>query len=147
MRLWLREGRPLADLSITAANVKAGGATCLPQVVQFGETMTAGQSTYLKASDQKYWKADANVTAAEAKATAVVLVGAAGDAYGVIATGPVIIGATVANGMAYIVSTTAGGIAPVSDFAGYTGAFEQHLGYGVGTTIIDVKPHTTGATN
>ena len=61
--------------------------------------------------------------------------------------GYVIIGATVTNGMAYIVSTTAGGIAPVSDYSGYSGAFQQHLGYGVGTTILAVDPFTTGSTN
>jgi hypothetical protein len=136
----------MADLSITAANVKAGGTSCIPTLVQFGETMTAGQSAYLNSADGKYYKADADAAGKQA-GTAVVLVGAAGDAYGVIANGYVIIGATVTNGMAYIVSATAGGIAPVGDFSGYSGATQQHLGYGVGTTILDVRPYATGATN
>lgn len=137
----------MADLSITAANVKAGGSTCRSQTVQFGETMTAGQSTYLNGSDGKYWKADSNLSAAAAQGVAVVMIGAAADAYGLIGTGPIIIGAAVTNGVPYIVSTTAGGIAPASDFAGYTGSWQQHLGYAISATVIDVKPLTTGATN
>jgi hypothetical protein len=138
----------MADLSITAANVKIKGSDAVTKIVQFGETMTAGQSTYLKPSDQKYWKADANASAEAAAASAVVLIGAAGDAYGVIGTGgPIDVGATLTVGVPYIVSTTAGGIAPASDFSGYSGAFQTHLGYATATSTIYLKPYVTGAAN
>lgn len=138
----------MADLSITAANVKIKGVDTALRVVQFGETMTAGQSTYLKTSDSKYWKADANVSLEAASARGVVITGAAGDAYGVIAeSGPVDVGATLTVGVPYIVSTTAGGIAPASDFAGYTGSFLQHLGYATATGTLILRPYATGAAN
>lgn len=138
----------MADLSITAASVKIKGSDAITKIVQFGETMTAGQSTYLKPSDQKWWKADANASAEAAAAKAVVLVGAAGDAYGVICEGgPMDLGATLTVGVPYIVSTTAGGIAPASDFAGYSGSFLTHLGYATATGTIYLKPYVTGATN
>lgn len=138
----------MSDLSITAANVKVRGATTLTKIVQFGETMTAGQSTYLKLSDQKYWKADANGSVDTAAASAVVLVGAAGDAYGVIVErGPMDLGATLTVGVPYIVSTTAGGIAPASDFSGYSGSWLTHLGYATAANSIDIRPFVTGASN
>jgi hypothetical protein len=138
----------MADLSITAANVKIKSATTRTKIVQFGETMTAGQPAYLKSTDLKYWKADANASAAAAAALGVVLVGAAGDAYGVIVdSGAMDLGATLTVGVPYIVSTTAGGIAPASDFAGYTGSFLTHLGYATSTSSIDIRPFVTGAAN
>lgn len=136
----------MADLSITAANVAVGNASTRTKIVQFGETVTNGQSVYLKASDGKYWKADVNASSEAAAAEGVVLVGAAGDAYGaIVIEGQIIIGATVTNGLGYGVSATAGGIAPDSDFAGTTGGFQRHLGHGIGTTKIDIRPKTTGA--
>lgn len=138
----------MADLSITAANVKVKSATTRTKIVQFGETMTAGQATYLKSSDQKYWKADANASAEAAAASGVVLVGAAGDAYGVIVEGGAMdLGATLTVGVPYIVSTTAGGIAPASDFSGYSSSYLTHLGYATSTSSIDIRPLVTGAAN
>lgn len=138
----------MADLSITAANVKAGGSNCRTRLVQFGETVTAGQSVYQSTADTKYYKADANASSTAAAATAIVLTGAASDAYGVVAyEGDVIIGATTTNGVPYIVSTTAGGIAPASDFSGYSGSYLQHIGYAISSTVIRLNFFTTGATN
>lgn len=138
----------MADLTITAANVHIQSSTTRTRIVQFGEAMTPGQSTYLNGATQKYLKADANASAAQAAATGVVLVGAAIDAYGVIVeSGPMDLGATLTVGVPYVVSTTAGGIAPASDFAGYTGAFLTHLGYATAADSIDIRPHVTGASN
>ncbi len=110
--------------------------------------MTAGQSTYLKSSDSKYWKADANASSAASAAKGVVIVGASSDAYGVVAeSGPIDVGATLTVGVPYIVSTTAGGIAPASDFSGYSGSFLQHLGYATSTSTLDLRPYATGAAN
>lgn len=60
--------------------------------------------------------------------------------------GPITIGATVTKGLGYGVSATAGGVAPDSDFASTTGGFQRHLGHAISTTVIYVKPKTTGAT-
>ena len=138
----------MADLSITAANVKVKGANAVLRVQQFGETMTAGQATYLKSTDNKWWKSDANASAEAANAKGVVMIGAAGDAYGVIAeSGPIDVGATLTVGVAYIASTTAGGIAPAADFTGYSGSFLTHLGYATSTSTLDLRPYSTGAAN
>jgi hypothetical protein len=52
----------MADITITAANVKAGSSATRVQLVQAGEAITQGQPTYL-ASDGKYYQTDANDTA------------------------------------------------------------------------------------
>lgn len=136
----------MADLSITAANVHVHGSSTQIRTVQFGETMTAGMSAYLKSSDQKFWKADANGSIATAEAKGVVLVGAAADAYGVIVEkGLMDVGATLTVGVPYIVSTAAGAIAPAPDWAGYTGSWQNHLGYATATDTLDVQPRLTGA--
>lgn len=138
----------MADLTVTAANVAVGSSTTKVRVVQFGETMTAGMGCYLKTSDSKWWKADADLTTLESTTQfAIVLTGASGDAYGAIVyEGPIIMGATVANGMAYIASETAGGIAPVSDFSAMTTVKEFVFGFGISTAQIYVDPSVPGAT-
>ena len=137
----------MADITVTAANVHIYGGAII-EVVQFGEAMTAGQSTYQLSSDLKYYKADTDASAAAAAAKGVVITGAATGAYGVICnSGAIDVGATLTVGVPYIVSATAGGIAPAPDFAGYTGAFEQHLGYASAADTLVLAPATTGATN
>lgn len=138
----------MADLTITAANVAAGGSTMQSRNVQLGENITAGQCAYLKTSDGKWWKLDADLTSLDSDTQmGILLTGGSADGYAIVVTeGPMIMGATVANGMAYIASETAGGIAPVSDWSGMTTAKEFHLGYGISTTQIYVKPLVTGAT-
>lgn len=140
----------MADISVTAANVHVydGART---DIVQVNETVTAGQSVY-PGSDGKWRKTEADdaETSAGAVSTsppAIVLVGAAADGYAVIVRkGPMDVGATLTVGTAYIVSATSGGIAPAADFAGYTGAWQVHLGYASTTSRLEVNPFFTGAT-
>lgn len=137
----------MADYSITAANVHIYEGVRQPPVVQFGETMTPGMSCYLKASDSKWWKADANGTElSDSTRLAVVVVGAAADAYGlVVEYGPIDLGTTLTVGVPVIVSTTAGGIAPVTDWSGYSTSFQYHLGYATAADTLFVRPYKTGA--
>lgn len=108
----------MADLTITAANVKVKGSTTTVQLVQVGETVTQGQSGYLKSSDSKYWKADADLSAEAAAATGIFMTPAATDGYALIATGgPIDIGATLTQGEIYVVSGTAGGVCPEADLS------------------------------
>jgi hypothetical protein len=132
----------VADLTITAANVGRGGATTeIQQNCQFGEAMTQGQSTYLS-TDNKWYKADADTSSAS-MAKGVVMTPASTNGYGDIAlSGPIAIGATVAVGQVYVVSTTAGGIAPYADLG--TGDFVTILGVADTTSTINLSINATG---
>lgn len=132
----------MADLSITAANVAVGGSELQYAFIQFGEAVTQGQSVYLKASDGKYWKADADAVET-AEGQGLVLTPSATDGYGFIATdGPMIVGATLVVGTTYVVSTTAGGIAPIADLG--AGDFPCILGTAITTAILQINIAFTG---
>lgn len=113
----------MADITITPANVVPGsGATQVQGTA--GETITAGMAVYYKSSDQRWWKAQADGTAAES---------GNGTMYGIALTGSsagqpifvdtfdgttgITIGGTTVVGTIYCVSATAGGICPWADLA------------------------------
>jgi hypothetical protein len=134
----------MADLTITAANVVAGaGAT--RNTGTAGETITAGQVVYLKAADAKLWLAQADGTAAEAEAVGIALHGAlANQPLNYLASGALTIGATTAVGAVYVVSATAGGVAPYADLVATNRV--TLLGYGTGTGgAVTVMLKATGA--
>lgn len=108
-----------------------------------GETVSAGQPVYLKASDSRYWKADANASAEASSAVAIMLHGAdAGQPIKAQSGGQITIGGTVAVGTTYIVSATAGGIAPISDLA--SGSYNVILGTAITTGIILMNVFNSG---
>jgi len=120
----------MADLSITAANVRIG-SDAVTQLVQFGEAVTPGQAVYLLSG--KYYKADAD-DADKYEATAIAVSHASTDDYGLIQLrGSLNIGATTVEGMVYVLSDTAGGIKPTAD-----------LTSGDYTTILMVATDATG---
>lgn len=126
----------MADLSLTAANVVAGTGAAKSSGT-FGETVTQGETVYLKSSDGRLWKADANVSAAEAAVRGIALNGgSAGQPAQILRSGPVTIGATVAVGQVYAQSTNAGKICPYSDLS--TGHYPTVLGIATSTTVIEV---------
>lgn len=108
----------MADLSITAASFVPGANAKYRQGVA-GETVTQGQPLYVKSSDNRLYKADA-----DASAEASLVVGIASNAG---SAGQVIdyvyedddltVGATMTMANVYVTSGTAGGIAPFADFA------------------------------
>lgn len=139
----------MADLSVTAANVHAQGEATRVRIVQFGDAMTAGKAfTYaIESGVQKAFLADATTAGGIYDCKGVVLVGAADDGWGVVCeSGPIDLGATLTAGTAYVLSETAGGIAPAADFAGYTSATQVHIGYASASDQLEVKPFQTGAT-
>lgn len=132
----------MADITVTAANVKPVGTSRTLQTVRYGETVTQGQPVYLKSADDKYWKADAD-TSAEAAAIGIVITPGVADDYGVIVTtGQVNMGATLAVGQVYVVSVNAGGVAPYSDLG--TGDYVTILGVASTTAILDIGINATG---
>jgi len=131
----------MADITITAANVVKTSADTAAGIA--GETITAGQAVYLKASDSRYWKAS-NATAAEANVVGVALHAAlAGQPLTIATAGTINIGATTAK-VFYYVSPTAGGICPVADVL--STKYISSVGYATATDgSFVVKPTATGA--
>ena len=127
----------MADISQTAANVKAGASSTRVQLVQGGETITQGQPVYL-ASDGKYYQTDANDTAIKAQAKGIAVTPAATDGYFLMANdGLVNLGATLAVGQVYVVSATKGGIAPYADLT--TNDYVTILGIATTTALMEIN--------
>lgn len=132
----------MADLSITAANVGVKGRVAT-DIVQVGESVTQGQPAYYKNSDGKYYKTDANASTATAVATGVFLTAASTDGYAILArSGPVNLGATLTVGETYVVSATAGGIAPIGDAT--TGWYVTILGVASSASQLELSIISSG---
>ncbi len=130
----------MADLAITASQVKAGAGAVEGTGVA-GATVTAGQSVYEDATDGRIKLADANLSLAAAKAKGVALHGAlANQPIRYQKGGKAIVGAAAApaKGTIYVVSGTAGGIAPAADLV--SGWHATILGVGDGDGGIDLVP-------
>lgn len=132
----------MADLSQTAANVAMGGSTTKITRVIAGEAITQGNAVYLKTSDSKYYKTDADVLATSL-AAGIALTPASTDGYFVMATeGLVNLGATLTVGLEYYCSTNAGAICPIGDLT--TGDFPTRLGFATSASLIDLKIFSAG---
>lgn len=126
----------MADLVQTAANVRPGTDSVRSQVIA-GETITAGQPVYLKSTDSKYYKADANAGVSESTVAGIALTNASANDQLVIQTGGEInLGATLTVGTIYVLSGTAGAIAPHGDLV--TGWYCNILGIAISTSILDM---------
>lgn len=125
----------MADISITAANVVIVSGSASTGTA--GETITAGQALYLNSTDNELYKADANDTAAKAVVVGVALNGASnGQPLSYAPAGCVVnMGATLTVGTIYVLSTTAGGVAPSTDLA--TSSYVTVLG--VAQTAANLK--------
>jgi hypothetical protein len=131
----------MADLTITAANV-APSTGAVTRYGTAGETITAGQSVYLDSVSGKYKKADADAEAT-AEAVGIALTGSSdGQPIAVQYSGRITMGATVAVGQIYVVSTTAGGVAVYGDLA--SGDYVTILGVGATTGAIDLYVTASG---
>ena len=128
----------MADLSITAANVVPGTNATIDRSYLAGATITAGQAVYFDTTTSKWKLADANLSQAAAVLGGIALNGASdGQPIAVQTRGQITIGATVAVGTVYVLSATAGGIAPVADAT--TGWYASTLGIAITTAIIDIN--------
>jgi hypothetical protein len=127
----------MADLSVTAASVaKATGAATDEGTA--GESVTAGQPVYRNQTDAgKLYRTDADAEASSVCAGIALHAAAAGQPLEFLTSGPIDIGATVAVGQVYVVSTNAGGIAPYADLA--SGDYVSLLGVGTTTGRIEVR--------
>lgn len=136
----------MADLSITAANVAKASNAQVQSSYPAGETITAGQVVYLKSTDSKWYKAQADGTAEEAGASVTVGIALHGSLANqplvVQIAGTITIGGTVTVATEYVISAAAGGIAPHADLVS-TNRYTR-LGYGTTTGIIQLDISATG---
>lgn len=109
-----------ADLSITAGSVLASSQATIYNGTA-GATITAGQVVYRDASDSNKIKlADADASATASRAFGIALNGASsGQPVRVVTADPALtVGATLSlTAPVYVLSGTAGGIAPIADMA------------------------------
>lgn len=133
----------MADLTITPANVALAGSGASTQIVQAGEAVTQGEPLYKSAADDKYYLADANASSATADVLGIALTPAATDGYLVMQkSGPINLGATLTANETYVVSATAGGIAPIGDLT--TGDYTSIIGVANTTSKLTIDLHKTG---
>lgn len=134
----------MADLAITATSVVPGLDASIQQGIA-GETITAGNSLYKKAADGKFWKAQCDGTPEEAACEGIALNGAApNQTVAYVSAGTVTIGATTSKATTYVVSATAGGIAPQADLIATNRI--SYVGYATDATgTLIVSRRLTGA--
>lgn len=134
----------MTDLSITATSVIAG-TDAVTEIRPAGAAITAGQVVYLDSATDTYKLADTDSATAAARSPRGIALngGATGQPIQIIRSGSVTIGATVAVGIGYWLSGTAGGICPVADVA--AGDYPVFLGIGTSTTAIKVNITEAGA--
>jgi hypothetical protein len=127
----------MADLTITAADVKKTDSTLITEGIA-GATITAGQPVYKDSTaSNKLKPADADVLATAA-AVGVALHGASADQPLKYATsGNLTLSAVMTAGAVYVVSTTAGGIAPVADLG--SGDYVTLLGIATSTSNLKIS--------
>jgi hypothetical protein len=134
----------MADLVVTATSVLWTSGPKVTGVA--GAAITAGQCLYLDSSTSTLKLAQSDGTAAEADAVGIALVGA-GSGQPVVYAGHsavINIGATTAKTTHYMVSATAGGVAPQADLVSTNKIVR--LGYATatdGSFVVDIK--NTGA--
>lgn len=134
----------MADLVQTAANV-AMGSNAQYDVGTSGEALTAGNSVYLKASDNRWWKAIASGTAEQSGnggcGIALDSTPGAGQPVVVFKGGTINLGATLTLGQTYTVSeNAAGAIAPITDL----GSGDRCTILGIATTTAILTTPTGG---
>lgn len=136
----------MADVSITAANVRKGTGAAVETRYAAGESVTAGQAVYQKSTDGKWWRAQCDGTAEESGSgvlTGVALHASGADQPLAVQTGgEITIGGTVIAGTEYVVSATAGGIAPHADLVS-TNKYTR-LGYATTSAILQLDISATG---
>lgn len=126
----------MADISITASAVLKGtGATTATGVA--GVAVTAGQVVYLDSATSTIKLADADASSATAAVVGIALHGALTSQPIVYQTGGALtINAVLTAGKVYVVSATAGAIAPAADLT--TGWRTSVLGIAVSTTSLSM---------
>lgn len=134
----------MPDLAITAANVTADDGAVNKYIGTAGATVTAGQACYVDTANSNVLKlAQSDGTALEATVKGIAMHGAAsGQPLTLATSGDIDLGATLTVGATYVLSQTAGGIAPIADLA--TGDFVSHIGIGDAADNLSIGIKNSG---
>lgn len=132
----------MADITITAANVKKGAGAVIVHGI-LADAVTAGQALY-RLADGTYGLADSNGGSALHKRPAGIALngGSAGQPVAIQTAGRIHIGGTVTPGEIYVLSGTAGGVAPEGDLA--SGMDVAILGVGYDADEIALNINASG---
>ena len=133
----------MADLSITASSVVAGSDATVIRVTA-GAAITAGQVVYKDTTDSNKWKlADADSSVSTANVGGIALNGASdGQPLSVLTAGTLTINSAATVGTVYVLSGTAGGIAPEADLA--SSDYVTVLGVGTLATTLKISLNVSG---
>lgn len=133
----------MADVSITPGDVRLYTQDALPKTLLAGGTITAGDFVYFDSATRNWKRAQADGTAAESQAVYIALSDAASGEYfiGVDSTLVVIGMSALTLGVMYVVSATAGKMAPIGDLT--TGQYITLVGVPSSTSVLDCKIHAT----
>ena len=132
----------MADLTITKANV-IPGANATIKTGTAGGTVTTGQTIYEDTTDGNSLKAcDADVLASAACKGIAVADALDGQPLPYVSAGDLAFGAILTAGQIYVVSTTAGGIAPYADLA--SGDYVTILGVASSTSNLAISLNVSG---
>ena len=133
----------MANLTVTAANVQVTANTLLATAIA-NVAITAGQSVAIDATTKKAILADADLAGANIAAGVAVNSAAASQICVYAVGGDIVAGATLVKGTTYVVSATAGAIAPQADLT--TAAAIGILGIARDTTTLAIIPLNPGIT-
>ncbi len=132
----------MADLTITEANVTSSNASQTYRSYQCEVAITAGQVVRINGTTGKLILAQAD-SAENADMLGIALSGAGIDGYIVVAeSSGYVSGATMVAGKYYVVSNTAGALAPFTDLT--TGQFTTYAIYATSTTEAVIRRVATG---
>lgn len=126
----------MVDISITASQVQPGSNVATKSGIA-GGTITAGMPVYLDSSDNQLKPADADNSEATAAVVGIALHGASdGQPLEYQSVGNVTLGAgaSLTVGEIYVLSGTAGGIAPEGDLA--TSDYVTVLGVATSASVL-----------
>jgi hypothetical protein len=130
----------MADLSITAANVKSYSTEQENGIA--GGAVTRGMAVRKNTSSQ--WVAAQSDSAVNAAATGIALNdAAAGQPLAVHKGGPIDLGVTLTVGWPYMLGTSNGAIKPVGDIAGTE--YATYLGFATAANRLEFRPVTAAA--
>ena len=136
----------MAALAVTANSCIVTG-TYATTLCQLGETVTAGAVMYRKASDSKWYLAQADGTAEESGSgvqMAIALAnGVANQFVGGLTSGTITSGATHTKAYTVFLHSTAGSFTETESDIGST-KYKTYIGYATTTAIMSVAFNATG---
>lgn len=126
----------MADLTVTAASVAKGTDAVVEHGIA-GATITAGQLVYKDTSDSNKLKlvdVDSATVLARSASGVALNGGASGQTIAYQTAGQINLGATLATGIVYVGSDTAGGIRPSADNG--VGDYTVVVGVAISTSLL-----------